>query len=321
MVGMAALILWFLFGLILSAFAAFAASHYYRPTLREQAVRWLVPYAAVFIGLVAVPDASRRAFLGPLAWVFSTRTALSDTAPALAVCWGLFALWLLYFIPSYQRLGIGDAQGTIRTVLFPFRAAAITFDDGPSPEWTPKILDLLDRHRVKATFFLVGTAVERYPDIVADIARRGHSVGSHGWSHRPLPLLDATTLVQEIDRAADALEKALGQRPRYFRPPWGFYNRRVLDELRARGYLTVLWTKSSQDWRNPGADEIERLAAGDPQMGDILLFHDGGNYPSKEMPTTSRADTVAGLDRVIPRLEGNGFQIKSLDEMVAGWVS
>jgi peptidoglycan/xylan/chitin deacetylase (PgdA/CDA1 family) len=136
-----------------------------------------------------------------------------------------------------------------------------------------------------------------------------------------MPLLDAATLAHEIDRASEAFEKVLGQRPRYFRPPWGFYNRRVLDELRRRGFLTVLWTRSSQDWRNPGPETIERLAAGDPKMGDILLFHDGGNYPAETMPTCSRADTVEGLERVIVRLERFGFELKNLDDMVAGWVS
>ena len=136
-----------------------------------------------------------------------------------------------------------------------------------------------------------------------------------------MPLLDARTLGEEIDRAADAIERATGKRPQYFRPPWGFYNRRVLLELRARGYLTVLWTRSSQDWRNPGPEVIETLSAADPRQGDIILFHDGGNYPSPTLPTMSRADTVEGLDRVIVRLERAGFQLKSIDEMVTAWLS
>lgn len=318
---MISLSLWFVLGLVLAAYSAFVASHYYRPSLRTQATAFIGLYAAVFIALAALDATTRARFLGPLAWIFDARATLASTALPLAVCAGLFGLWLLYFIPRYQALNLGDQQGTLREVRFPFKAAALTFDDGPSPEWTPKILDVLDKHRVKATFFLVGQAVEKHPDIVADIARRGHSIGSHSWSHRPMPLLDVASLADEIDRAGDAIEKAIGKRPMYFRPPWGFYNRRVLMELRARGYLTVLWTRSSQDWRNPGPDVVEELAAANPRLGEIILLHDGGNYPSVALPTMSRNDTVEGVDRIIRRLEHQGFQLKSVDEMVAAWLS
>lgn len=318
---MFALILWFLFGLVLAAYGAFVASHYSRLTLRQLAAAWIGPYLAAFAALAYIDDATRLGFLGRLSWAFSAHTALSDAALPLLVCVGLFGLWLAYFIPRYASLGLGDPQGTLREVRFPFKAAALTFDDGPSPEWTPRILDVLDKHSVKATFFLVGQAVEQHPEVAREIMRRGHSIGSHSWSHRPMPLLDARTLGEEIDRAADAIERATGKRPQYFRPPWGFYNRRVLLELRARGYLTVLWTRSSQDWRNPGPEVIETLSAADPRQGDIILFHDGGNYPSPTLPTMSRADTVEGLDRVIVRLERAGFQLKSIDEMVTAWLS
>ena len=318
---MIALSLWFMLGLVGAAYGAFVASHYYRPTLRQQGAVWLGGYVAAFCGLAALDADTRLRFLGPLSWIFDGHTTLASTAIPLGACVVLFVLWLLYFIPRYQTLNLGDQQGTLRELRFPFKAAGLTFDDGPSPEWTPKILDVLDRHRVKATFFLVGQAVEKHPDIVADIARRGHSIGSHSWSHPPLPLLDARTLADEIDRAGDAIEKATGQRPRYFRPPWGFYNHRVLQELRARGYLTILWTRSSQDWRNPGPDVVEELGAANPHLGDIILLHDGGNYPSAELPTMSRSDTVEGVDRIIRRLEQEGFQLRSIDEMVTAWLS
>lgn len=318
---MIALSLWFALGLVFAAYGAFVASHYYRPTLRQQAAWFIGLYIAGFTGLATLDLATRARFLGPLTWIFDPHTTVTSTALPLVIVVALFGLWLLYFIPRYQTLNLGDQQGTLRQLRFPFKAAALTFDDGPSPEWTPKILDVLDKHHVKATFFLVGQAVEQHPDIVADIARRGHSIGSHSWSHRPLPMLDATTLADEIDRAGDAIEKAVGKRPMYFRPPWGFYNRRVLMELCARGYLTILWTRSSQDWRNPGPDAVEELGAADPRHGDIILLHDGGNYPSVELPTMSRSDTVEGVDRIIRRLERDGFQLKSIDEMVSAWLS
>lgn len=318
---MIALLLWFLYGLILSTFGAFVASHYFRLTLRQQAAIWLSTFLLAYTALALSPIRVAMHLPFGVGWTLSTAVPFSRAALPLGIAYGLFALFIAYFIPRYERLGLGDPQGTVRQVVFPFRSAALTFDDGPSPQWTLPILDVLDRHQVKATFFLVGTGVEAHPEVVREIARRGHSIGNHSYSHRCMPLLDARTLVSEIDRGGAAIEKAIGQRPRYFRPPWGMFNRRVLDELRARGYLTVLWSKSSQDWRNPGVDEIERRAAGAPQMGDILLFHDGGNYPSKGLPSSPRAQTVEGVDRVIRRLESMGFQLKSIDDMVAAWLS
>lgn len=289
--------------------------------MRQQVATWSIFFVTGFVGLALVPDANRVRWLGTLGWVFSMAVPLSEAGAVLLASYGLFALCIAYFIPRYERGGLGDSQGTIRQALFPFRASALTFDDGPSPVWTPRILDVLGRYHVKATFFMVGMAVEKYPEVAAEVARRGHTIGSHGWSHACLPLLDARTLIYEIEHAAAAIEKAVGKRPLYFRPPWGLYNRRVLDELRQRGYLTVLWSRSSQDWRNPGAETIVDLAARSPVSGDILLFHDGGNYPSATIPNTSRQQTMEALPLVIERLEKPGFQLKSIDDVVAAWLA
>lgn len=322
---MLALLLWFVLGLLTAAFTAFIASHYRYATLRVQAAGWLGGYTAAFLALALVPDASRLRFLGPLAWLFSHRVPLAAAWHPLLSAYAAFGLVIWYFVPRYERIGLGDPQGTLRHLVFPFRAAALTFDDGPSPEWTPRILEVLRRHQVKATFFMVGESVEKHPDLVRQVAAAGHSIGSHSWSHRCMPLLDARTLPREIDRAAGAFEKALGRRPQLFRPPWGAYNRRVLDELRARGCLTVLWSRSSRDWSNPGVDEIVRRASENPELGEIILFHDGGNYPARsddpDALKTSRQQTVEALDQLIPALERQGFQLKTLDEMIQAWLS
>ncbi len=315
------LFLWLFYFLLLTAFGAFVASHYYHPTLREQAARWGTGYLLI-CSVLLWPNGTIRSHLpGPIAWLLVSRLTLHEAYLPLLFAYGLFGLFLVYFVPKYYELNLGDQRGTIREVMFPFRCAALTFDDGPSPLWTPQILDVLDRHQVKATFFMVGKAVEKYPDLVREVARRGHSVGSHSWSHPYMPLLDPEALTTEIDRTSDALEAVLGTRPRLFRPPWGFYNRRVLDELRARNYLTVLWTRSSQDWSNPGVEKIVANATTEIRSGEIFLFHDGGNHPSKELPTDSRRQTVEALDAVIRNLEAQGFELRSLDEMIAAWVS
>lgn len=310
----------FLLGALVAAFLAFVLAHYRRPTLRQQAARWLGGYVLLFAALAGVPDSMRLACMGRLAWIFSPAPAWADSWLPLLLGAGLFGVVVAWFVPRYQAAGLGPQPGTIRTVPFPFKAVSLTFDDGPSPEWTPKILDVLDRHQVKATFFMVGRAVEEHPDIVREVRRRGHAVGSHSYTHRCLPLLDEAALCWELDATAAAIEKVLGPVPRLFRPPWGFFTRRVLDEARARGYLTVLWSRSTQDWRNVGADRVVDLAtAGTLGAGEILLLHDGGNYPGTG--TTSRQETVEALDRLIPALEARGYQFKSVEEAIQAWMS
>lgn len=316
---MPGLVLRFILGALVAAFLAFVLSHYKRLTLRQQLAVVLGIYSAVFVVLSFVPDTPRLAALGRLGWVFSTAPSLADSWKPLFAVATVFALIIAWFIPRYKAHGLGSQQGTLRRLLFPFPAAALTFDDGPSPDWTPRILEILKKHQVKATFFMVGQALEAHPEVALEVKRQGHSIGSHGWSHRPLPLLDARNLIEEIDRAEQVFTKVLGEKPKYFRPPWGFYNHRVLSELRERGYLTVLWSRSTQDWRNPGVDRILELATRGAQSGEILLLHDAGNYPGP-VPT-SRQQTVDAIDRLVPDLEARGFQFKNLDEMVNAWLS
>ncbi|MBM3463224.1 MAG: polysaccharide deacetylase family protein [Armatimonadetes bacterium] len=316
---MIALVLWFALGLLVTGLAVFVASHYLRLTLRSLAVIALGTYAAGFIGLSLMSDGTRALFLGRLAWMFSASVPMGTAWKPLLACWVAFGLVIRYFIPTYEANGLGNSQGTIRKLLFPFRAVALTFDDGPSPDWTPRVLDVLKKNQVKGTFFMVGKSVEQHPDLVRRIVAEGHVVGSHSFSHRCMPLLDQKSLEEEIDRAAEAIEKVTGQKPRYFRPPWGMYNRAVLDALRKRGYLTVLWTRSSQDWRNPGADVVHALSTQNPELGEIVLFHDGGNYPSSL--GMSREQTVDSLTPIIETYERQGYQVKTIEEMVTAWLS
>jgi len=312
-----ALILWFVLGGLCAAFLAFILSHFTRGTLRALGIGCLGGYVALFAALVLVPDADRARFVGPLAWCFSTQ---GTSWKALLAGYGAFALAVAWFVPRYQALGLGPQQGTLRHLVFPFRAMALTFDDGPSPAWTPKVLELLERHKVRATFFMVGESVERYPELVKAVAAARHTIGCHSYGHRPLPLLRTADLKSDLDRADKAFEAVLGARPNYFRPPWGFFNRPVLEELRSRGYLTVLWTRSSQDWRNPGVDRIVDLATRNPALGEIVLLHDAENFPRRE-GDPGRQQTLDALDRLIPLMERQGFQFKTLDEMVQAWLS
>lgn len=328
---MLVLLFWQVLALLWVLFAAFVASHFYRVTLRALVGASTLGYFVFACLMLLRDDVSRQHLLGPLAWCYSPAVPLGVAVRPLLFALFLFALTVLYFVPRYMAHGLGSQHGTLRSVLFPFKAVALTFDDGPCPVWTPRVLEVLKRQQVKATFFMVGENIEKYPELALEVARHGHTVGVHSHTHRFLPLLSHSDLMSELDRAAQAFEAVFGRKPQFFRPPWGAYNRLVLDSARERGYLTVLWTRSAEDWRNHGVEAITALASTDVRLGEIILMHDAGNYPRPPVGVDpaqaalegkqSREQTVAALDPIIEGIEEQGFQFKTLDEMVAAWLS
>jgi peptidoglycan/xylan/chitin deacetylase (PgdA/CDA1 family) len=182
---------------------------------------------------------------------------------------------------------------------------ALTFDDGPNPTYTPKVLDLLDAYDVKATFFLVGQRAERQPDLTREIARRGHAVGNHTYSHANLPRLPPQRLREEMDRGRASLEDVTGLPVRLFRPPWGYVNLSILAHARRVGMRVVLWSVDSRDWARNGEEAIWQVLQRTPMRpGDIVLFHD--DYP----------ETVAVLPRVLENLRRSSVPCGSLGDLV-----
>jgi peptidoglycan/xylan/chitin deacetylase (PgdA/CDA1 family) len=165
--------------------------------------------------------------------------------------------------------------GTLVGVRTPEPAAALTFDDGPDPETTPRLLDLLARHGAKATFFLVGRRVARHPGLAARIAAEGHALGNHSWDHPALPRLGAAAVAGQLRRAGAAIAAATGgAAPRLMRPPYG--DQSLASHLAARrlGLLPVAWSVVGADWADDDGPAIAgRLVAG-LHPGAILLLHD-----------------------------------------------
>jgi peptidoglycan/xylan/chitin deacetylase (PgdA/CDA1 family) len=152
--------------------------------------------------------------------------------------------------------------------------AALTFDDGPDPEVTPRILDLLAEAGVRASFFVVGERAERHPDLVRRIAQEGHAVGNHSWSHAWLPFCGARRMRAELLRCQELLGDLLGQAPTMIRPPYGARDVRVYRLIQALGLTPVLWSLDSRDWAGAPPARIEaRLDRA--QGGDVVLLHDG----------------------------------------------
>jgi len=188
---------------------------------------------------------------------------------------------------------------------------ALTFDDGPNPAVTPRLLDVLDRHNVKATFFLIGRWVREEPSLAKEIAARGHAIGNHTDTHPRLTFCSPARTKAELDRCDDAIEAAVGRKPTWMRPPFGFRNPVLHGIVQRRGSAgVVMWSRWAWDWKpQPAAKVIERLAA--VKGGDILLLHDGDH----RFLNGDREHTVAAVGRWLPRWKDAGIRFVTLDDL------
>ena len=184
---------------------------------------------------------------------------------------------------------------------------ALTFDDGPNPYYTPQVLAVLQRYRIKATFFDVGYLVVDYPNIVRQEYNQGNIVANHSWSHPELTLLSAPAIQSQITTASNAIKAAIGVRPSFFRPPYGAINHTVLAQAKYAGVTTVLWDASAGDWKLPGVNVIVSKILYYLHDGAIILLHDGGG---------NRAQTVAALPILISTIENRGFKFVTIQQLV-----
>lgn len=194
-----------------------------------------------------------------------------------------------------------------RTLIAPRRPGelALTFDDGPNPVWTPRLLDVLSERGVKATFFLVGKYAQNEPSLVRRIAAEGHLIGHHSWSHPNLALTRAARVREELRSAKDALEQMAGEPVRYFRPPFGGRRPFVLREAGALGMTSVMWNAMTDDWKEPSdeviASTLMRKIDTAERRGCAanIVLHDGGHLE----PAADREASVAAAGRVIELCE------------------
>lgn len=208
-------------------------------------------------------------------------------------------------VPSAQLFG-----RTIRRTGDP-RTIALTFDDGPNPAITPALLDLLDRHAVRATFFLIGAHVRAVPDLAREIAQRGHTIGNHTDTHPALPLLSARRIAEELDRCDEAIQSATGRKPRWMRPPYGFRSPLLSGIVtRRKGSGVVMWSRLARDWKPQPAEPVAMRLRG-VRGGDIVLLHDGDH----RVTGGDRRHTVQALASWIPRWKDLGLQMVTLDEI------
>ncbi|HWD70848.1 MAG TPA: polysaccharide deacetylase family protein [Solirubrobacteraceae bacterium] len=183
-------------------------------------------------------------------------------------------------------------------------AVAITFDDGPHPEGTPRMLEALAQAQATATFFMVGEQVAKRPALARLVVAQGHAVGLHGYLHRPHPLRKPHELVEDFERGLAAIEDATGATPLLHRPPFGIYSPASLRLARERALQPLLWSRWGKDWRKVTTPEriTGRVTSG-LEAGDVILLHDADYYSAR----CSHKRTAAALPQILRMLKSAGF--------------
>jgi peptidoglycan/xylan/chitin deacetylase (PgdA/CDA1 family) len=189
------------------------------------------------------------------------------------------------------------------------KAVALTFDDGPNPDATPRILDALAERRVRATFFILGAHAERWPELVARVAAEGHAIGNHGYFHRKLHFKSPRYVRTDLELGTRAIERASGIHPRLFRAPHGFRSPWVTAIARSLGQRTVGWSLGVWDSDRPGVEAIADRTVGGARPGAILLLHDGDGYD----PAGDRLQTARAVPLIVDRLHDAGYRFDLLD--------
>ena len=204
-----------------------------------------------------------------------------------------------------SRNTLAESNITFSSVHVDGSYIAMTFDDGPSATLTPKLLDILAAHHIKATFFVIGENVAEHPEIVARAAREGHEIGNHSWSHPNFAKMSDAGVRSQLQRTDDAIKSATGARPTLLRPPYGSITTRekrwIHDQF---GYQIILWDVDPYDWKRPGPSVVRGRILKETRPGSIVLSHDIHPGTIEAMPSTLDA------------LEAKGFKFVTVSELI-----
>jgi peptidoglycan/xylan/chitin deacetylase (PgdA/CDA1 family) len=204
----------------------------------------------------------------------------------------------------YGRTFTGLKRGT--------KQLALTYDDGPNDPYTQRLLDVLAKHSVQATFFLIGRYVKQRPDIARQLVQAGHVVGNHTFVHPSLIFRTAARIRQEIADCQHALTDAVGEHSSLFRPPFGGRRPAVLRIARHMGFKPIMWNVSGHDWDARSPEFIERRVTSKIRGGDVILLHDGWHVAFG----ADRTHTVTATDRLIARYKSEGYEFLTIPEMM-----
>lgn len=218
-------------------------------------------------------------------------------------------------VAGYQSVApTGQWYGRTFTGLKPgTKQLALTYDDGPNDPHTFRLLEVLSKHNVRATFFLIGRYVRQRPDIAREVFQAGHVIGNHTFTHPVLSLKSNSEIRNELTTCHQALQDAIGPPTNLFRPPFGARRPAVLRIARELGIRPIMWNVTGYDWSAPPAATIEQKCAKQICGGDVILLHDGGH---KQMGA-DRSQTVLATDNLIARYESEGYGFVTIPQMLA----
>lgn len=204
----------------------------------------------------------------------------------------------------YGRTFIGLPRGG--------KQIALTYDDGPNDPHTLRLLEVLAKHDVKATFFLIGSFVEQRPDIVREVVNAGHVIGNHTFTHPNLIFVNNSDTRSEFERCTRAIEDAVGETPRLFRPPFGGRRPGTLRIARSLGLEPIMWNITGYDWNAPPAEQIVARVSGKIRGGDVVLLHDGSHHGMGG----DRAQTVIATGMLMKRYQAERYEFVTIPKMM-----
>lgn len=194
------------------------------------------------------------------------------------------------------------------------KTAALTFDDGPDPIYTPRLLDLLKKYQVKATFFVVGAKAELYPEMIRRMHQEGHLIGIHNYVHHPNPLMMPWQVSRQLAKASAIIEGIIGKKPLYYRPPWGIFN--LFDFLLLKDYRVVLWSSIVGDWRrSTGKDKIKSRLLTELDGGAVILLHDSGDTFGADLDAPEYM--LEALEEFLQESITQGYSYSRIDDTLA----
>jgi peptidoglycan/xylan/chitin deacetylase (PgdA/CDA1 family) len=194
------------------------------------------------------------------------------------------------------------------------RQLALTYDDGPNSTYTPRLLEVLARHNVRATFFMIGHHVVEAPEVAREVAAAGHVIGNHTYTHPNLIFSSRAQVLAQVEDCYRVITQVVGEHSRLFRPPFGGRRPSVLRLARERGFIPVMWSVSAYDWNPLAPDEIVAKVTRHVRGGDVILMHDGGHIQMG----ADRSATIEATDRLITHYRQQGFEFVTIPEMMKG---
>ncbi len=215
----------------------------------------------------------------------------------------LFLTVFCFVMPSYASANIFSKNTAAG------KKIALTFDDGPHPIFTPKILEILERYGIRATFFVIGQNIENYPDAAKLLFASNCEIGNHTYSHKNISKMSESELVCEMERTECAIKNLCNREVTLFRPPEGSCGRYLENVSAAKGYRIILWSVDTMDWAHTPSGRISSEVLENVRGGDIILMHD---YIS------GKNTTLDALEQIIPALINEGYEFVTVSELISG---